>query len=133
MSVLQYMNPCPGLVVSDDAVRSQATWDFYMCSHAPIQGTSRPVHYAVLLDGSFLNQCAPNTSMTGPEVLLKYSMSFCVSTGAEIGLTQAGVEMLLYNSCHKNSRCSRACSIPAPSCTRAARMVATSRVERSLF
>ncbi|KAI5293529.1 hypothetical protein KEM55_007063, partial [Ascosphaera atra] len=42
-------NPLPGLLVERD-VTDPHGWDFYLWSHAAIQGTSRPVHYHVLLD-----------------------------------------------------------------------------------
>ena len=42
-------NPLPGTVV-DTAVCHPTEFDFYLLSHAGIQGTSRPTKYAVLLD-----------------------------------------------------------------------------------
>ncbi|KAI5284276.1 hypothetical protein KEM54_001460 [Ascosphaera aggregata] len=42
-------NPLPGLLIERD-ITDPHGWDFYLYSHAAIQGTSRPVHYHVLLD-----------------------------------------------------------------------------------
>ena len=39
----------PGTVV-DTVVTSPVEWDFYLCSHQGILGTSKPAHYNVLLD-----------------------------------------------------------------------------------
>ncbi|KAG9136026.1 hypothetical protein Leryth_015887, partial [Lithospermum erythrorhizon] len=40
---------CPGTVV-DTKICHPTEFDFYLCSHAGIQGTSRPAHYHVLWD-----------------------------------------------------------------------------------
>ncbi|KAL9247582.1 hypothetical protein vseg_021000 [Gypsophila vaccaria] len=42
-------NIMPGTVV-DTKICHPSEFDFYLCSHAGIQGTSRPTHYHVLLD-----------------------------------------------------------------------------------
>eukprot|EP00803_Ostreobium_quekettii_P000299 evm.model.scf_1586.1 EVM.evm.TU.scf_1586.1 scf_1586:3668-4183(-) len=42
-------NVLPGTVV-DTAITSPAVFDFFLNSHAGIQGTSRPSHYHVLVD-----------------------------------------------------------------------------------
>ncbi|BAT89437.1 hypothetical protein VIGAN_06039000 [Vigna angularis var. angularis] len=42
-------NVPPGTVV-DTAITHPRNYDFYMCAHAGMMGTSRPVHYHVLLD-----------------------------------------------------------------------------------
>lgn len=42
-------NILPGTVV-DTNICHPSEFDFYLCSHAGIQGTSRPAHYRVLLD-----------------------------------------------------------------------------------
>ncbi|XP_047064965.1 protein argonaute 12-like [Lolium rigidum] len=42
-------NILPGTVV-DTKICHPSEFDFYLCSHAGIQGTSRPTHYHVLLD-----------------------------------------------------------------------------------
>lgn len=42
-------NPVPGTLVERD-VTHPFEYDFYLCSHAAIQGTARPTHYHILLD-----------------------------------------------------------------------------------
>ncbi|KAI5301757.1 hypothetical protein KEM56_001385 [Ascosphaera pollenicola] len=42
-------NPLPGMLIEKD-ITDPHGWDFYLYSHAAIQGTSRPTHYHVLLD-----------------------------------------------------------------------------------
>lgn len=42
-------NILPGTVV-DSKICHPTEFDFYLCSHAEIQGTSRPAHYHVLWD-----------------------------------------------------------------------------------
>ncbi|KAI9429439.1 Piwi domain-containing protein [Lactarius psammicola] len=41
---------CPPGTVIDTVVTSPVEWDFYLCSHQGILGTSKPAHYNVLLD-----------------------------------------------------------------------------------
>jgi eukaryotic translation initiation factor 2C len=45
----EYVNPCPGLVV-DSAITSENLNEFYLNSHAAIQGTSKPCRYTLLYD-----------------------------------------------------------------------------------
>jgi eukaryotic translation initiation factor 2C len=45
----EYVNPCPGLVV-DSVVTSENLNEFYLNSHAAIQGTAKPCRYTVLYD-----------------------------------------------------------------------------------
>lgn len=42
-------NPLPGVLIEQD-VTSPHDWDFLLYSHIALQGTSRPVHYHVLMD-----------------------------------------------------------------------------------
>ena len=42
-------NCLPGTVVDTDIV-SPVEWDYYLCTHAGLLGTSRPAHYNVLFD-----------------------------------------------------------------------------------
>lgn len=43
------LNPLPGTLIERD-VTSPHDWDFLLYSHIALQGTSRPVHYHVILD-----------------------------------------------------------------------------------
>ncbi|KXX76832.1 Protein argonaute 5 [Madurella mycetomatis] len=45
-------NPKPGTIV-DRGVTDPRSWDFFLQSHAAIQGTARPAHYVVVLDEIF--------------------------------------------------------------------------------
>ncbi|ROT35771.1 argonaute [Sodiomyces alkalinus F11] len=47
-------NPRPGTLLETE-VCHPFYWDFYLCAHSAIKGTSRPVHYTVLLDESGMN------------------------------------------------------------------------------
>jgi eukaryotic translation initiation factor 2C len=44
-----YVNPCPGLVV-DSHITSDSLNEFYLNSHAAIQGTAKPCRYTLLYD-----------------------------------------------------------------------------------
>ena len=46
-------NALPGTLVERD-VTTARDWDFYLCAHKAIQGTSRPVHYAVIKDEMYV-------------------------------------------------------------------------------
>ena len=45
----QHGNPVPGTLIERD-VTTPNEFDFYLYSHIALQGTSRPVHYSVILD-----------------------------------------------------------------------------------
>ncbi|RKF63291.1 Protein argonaute [Erysiphe neolycopersici] len=60
-------NSLPGTLVERDITHPFEN-DFYLCSHAAIQGTARPVHYHVILDEA---NCPPNEFHK-----LIYSMSY---------------------------------------------------------
>lgn len=45
----EYVNPCPGLVV-DSHITSDALNEFYLNSHAAIQGTAKPCRYTLIYD-----------------------------------------------------------------------------------
>lgn len=47
----------PGTVV-DRGVTEEGIWDFYLQSHAVIQGTGRPAHYVVVLDEIFRDRAS---------------------------------------------------------------------------
>ena len=48
----KYVNPVNGTVV-DRGVTDDQTWDFFLQSHTPLQGTARPAHYIVLQNQIF--------------------------------------------------------------------------------
>jgi len=60
-------NPLPGILIEND-VTHPFEYDFYLNSHAAIQGTSRPVHYQVILDEARVH---PNRFMS-----MVYNMSY---------------------------------------------------------
>ena len=75
----------PAGTIVDSVITHPVEFDFYLCSHAGIQGTSRPTHYHVLYNND-------ETIAESPDVLQ--------------GLT--------YSLCHVYQRCQRSVSIPAP-------------------
>lgn len=52
-------NSKPGTIV-DRGITEARNWDFYLQSHAAIQGTARPTHYFVVLDEIFQARYAKN-------------------------------------------------------------------------
>ncbi|KAI1371293.1 Piwi-domain-containing protein [Hypoxylon crocopeplum] len=66
-------NPLPGTVVEKDVTHPQH-FDFYLCSHAAIQGTARPVHYQVILDEQGVK---PNEFM---KMIYQHCYQYCRST-----------------------------------------------------
>ena len=50
---MQLQNVTPGTIVDKD-ITHPIEYDFYLCSHEGIQGTSRPTHYYVLHDDAKL-------------------------------------------------------------------------------
>ena len=58
-------NPnCPPGTVIDTVVTSPVEWDFYLCSHQGILGTSKPAHYNVLLDENNFTYAAAQPSQS---------------------------------------------------------------------
>ena len=66
-------NPnCPPGTVIDTVVTSPVEWDFYLCSHQGILGTSKPAHYNVLLDeNNFTYAAQPSPFLFSP-ILICY-------------------------------------------------------------
>ena len=75
----------PAGTIVDSVITHPVEFDFYLCSHAGIQGTSRPTHYHCLYN-------TDETIASNPDILQ--------------GLT--------YNLCHVFQRCQRSVSLPAP-------------------
>ncbi|KAK4442952.1 ribonuclease H-like domain-containing protein [Podospora aff. communis PSN243] len=78
-------NPKPGTVV-DRGVTEARGWDFYLQSHAAIQGTARPTHYFVVLDEIFRAHYARPSSLPAParnvaDVLEILTQSLCYTYG----------------------------------------------------
>ena len=51
---VEFINPCPGVVVDayggSDSITNSGIFEFYLNSHAAIQGTSKPTKYSVIYD-----------------------------------------------------------------------------------
>ena len=60
----QLGNAPPGTVV-DSHITANSQFDFYMCSHYGLKGTSKPTHYHVLVDDVGL-RCAPRPDALPP-------------------------------------------------------------------
>lgn len=101
----------PGTVV-DRGVTEEGTWDFFLQSHAVIQGTGRPAHYAVVLDEIFRDRAAKLKSPRPQQ-----------SAANEL-------EMITQALCYSYSRATKAVSLPTPAyhadilCERARRYMA---------
>ena len=102
-----------GLVV-DRGITEPRTWDFFLQSHDPLQGTARPAHYVVLWDEIFTNPALRS-----------------VHEKIEPGLSETDRLQKLTNSmCYLFSRATKAVKIPAPvyyadiACDRASRYLA---------
>ncbi|KAH8756300.1 argonaute-like protein [Diaporthe sp. PMI_573] len=67
----------PGTVV-DRGVTEEGMWDFYLQSHAVIQGTGRPAHYVVVLDEIFRDRAKKLKSSPANE-LEKVTQALCYS------------------------------------------------------
>ncbi len=75
-------NPKPGTVV-DRGVTDPRSWEFFLQSHAAIQGTARPARYVVVLDEIFRARYKTNTP-TSQEVadrLQDLTQSMCYTYG----------------------------------------------------
>jgi len=84
-------NPRNGLVV-DRGVTEARNWDFFLQSHAVIQGTARPAHYYIVLDEIF----RPG------------------KPAAMIHHTADEIEELMHNLCYLFGRATKAVSICPP-------------------
>ncbi|KAL2015718.1 hypothetical protein VTK56DRAFT_4914 [Thermocarpiscus australiensis] len=78
-------NPKPGTVV-DRGVTEARNWDFFLQSHAALQGTARPAHYFVVLDEIFRARYAGAKGKTVPlqnvaDVLEALTQSMCYTYG----------------------------------------------------
>lgn len=80
----------PGTVV-DRGVTEEGFWDFYLQSHAVIQGTGRPAHYVVVLDEIFRARA-----------------------GAQVGKVADELERMTQALCYSYSRATKAVSICTP-------------------
>lgn len=101
----------PGTVV-DRGVTEEGIWDFYLQSHAVIQGTGRPTHYVVVLDEIFRDRAQ---KLKSPKPLK--------SAADEL-------EMITQALCYSYSRATKAVSLCTPAyhadilCERARRYLA---------
>lgn len=67
----------PGTII-DRGVTEEGVWDFYLQSHAVIQGTGRPAHYVVVLDEIFRHR-AKTTKTSAASELERITQALCYS------------------------------------------------------
>jgi eukaryotic translation initiation factor 2C len=71
----------PGLLV-DTGVTEHGIWDFYLQSHAALQGTAKPAHYVVLLDEVFnRSPVPPGTEMNVADKVHMMTQGLCYMFG----------------------------------------------------
>lgn len=73
-------NPKCGTVV-DRGVTEARNWDFFLQSHAAIQGTARPAHYFIVLDEIFAKRAVPHGFQNVADVLEDLTLSMCYLFG----------------------------------------------------
>ncbi len=98
------MNPAPGTVV-DSGITNPSLFDFFLLSHAGIQGTSRPTYYCVLWDDNKFVLCLAH-------MLTSVSDSRSVCSPCSFQADQ--FQRLTYGLCHVYQQCTRSISMVAP-------------------
>ena len=115
----QLINPCPGVCVDGQggarSIASNSTVEFYLNSHAAIQGTAKCTKYTLIHDEvtaiaypSRVQRCltpAPHP-LTRPPTFLASLL--------QIGFTLSEIEMLTYWTTYLYTRCNRSVSIATP-------------------
>ncbi|KAK5652265.1 hypothetical protein OQA88_10613 [Cercophora sp. LCS_1] len=78
----QSSNPKPGTVI-DRGVTDPRSWEFFLQSHAAIQGTARPARYVVVLDEIFRAHCKRDMlpSQMAADRLQGLTLSMCYAYG----------------------------------------------------
>ena len=72
-------NPKNGTVV-DNGVTDDRTWDFFLQSHTPLQGTARPAHYVVLKNEIFTRnevEASPNQYTNVADIIESVTYNLC--------------------------------------------------------
>lgn len=68
----------PGTVV-DRGVTEEGVWDFFLQSHAVLQGTARPGHYVVVLDEIFRARAKGKNNVNVANEVEKLTQALCYS------------------------------------------------------
>jgi eukaryotic translation initiation factor 2C len=58
---------CHAGTVVDTTVVSPVEFDYYLCSHAGLLGTSKPAHYNILIDENEFTYVIPSCSQLGTQ------------------------------------------------------------------
>lgn len=111
-------NPLPGTVV-DRGITEARNWDFFLQSHAAVQGTARPAHYIVIYDEIFrfrqAQKPSPAQSSFKPPVLsLPLNRSAPKTPSSTQPQPADDLEQLTHNMCYLYGRATKSVSIPPP-------------------
>lgn len=111
----------PAGTTVDVGITHPTEFDFYLCSHQGIQGTSRPSHYHVLckyhgiyIKSMYMNSEKKMYMHSNSSRVCKPWFNQSIILGDDNAFDSDELQCLTYQLCHTYVRCTRSVSIPAP-------------------